>query len=134
MPNSASWMQLNSIHIVLVSTMFPILKFGHVLTVSYSVFHFITEEIITLVCTIVGMRVNYNFKSFICKTFIYNFVGLNFVKWLEEDRWFSLCALVSSTNIVSERVSDCCLMPTQQFFSYIMEENKLIFNENLAGF
>jgi hypothetical protein len=80
MPNSASWMQLNSIHIVLVSTMFPILKFGHVLTVSYSVFHFITEEIITLVCTIFGMRVNYNFKSFICKTFIYNFVGLNFEK------------------------------------------------------
>ena len=29
----------------------------------------------------------------------------------------------------SEWVSDCCLMPTQQFFSYIMVKNKLIFNE-----
>ena len=31
--------------------------------------------------------------------------------------------------IKEERVSDWCLMPNQQFFSYYQGENKLIFNE-----
>jgi hypothetical protein len=31
--------------------------------------------------------------------------------------------------IMSEWVSDCCLTPIQQFYSYIMAINKLIFNE-----
>jgi hypothetical protein len=30
-------------------------------------------------------------------------------------------------------VSDCCLTPTQQFFSYIMARTKLIFNEMIKA-
>jgi hypothetical protein len=32
-----------------------------------------------------------------------------------------------------EWVSDCCLTPIQQYFSYIMEKNKYIFNEMISS-
>jgi hypothetical protein len=43
------------------------------------------------------------------------------------DFYYYICAK-------SEWVSDCCLTPTRQFFSYISHgEKKLIFNEMLMG-
>jgi hypothetical protein len=44
---------------------------------------------------------------------------------------FTTCTTVYYLHCILhvERVSDCCLMLTQQFFSYIIEITGLIFNE-----
>ena len=41
--------------------------------------------------------------------------------------------VASTLHIGNKRVSDCCLTPTQQFFSYIMARTKLIFTEMILG-